>query len=100
MAGPADLPTGPASAPTPTSAQVGASPNADCAVSNVVDGDTLDCVDGRRIRLLLIDAPEMYQGALGPVARQLSSCLRPWALCFVSRPTYSSKTSTTGSLHT
>ncbi len=29
-----------------------------CVVGHIVDGDTLDCVNGLRIRLLLIDAPE------------------------------------------
>ena len=41
-----------------------------CVVSAVVDGDTLDCSDGRRIRLLLIDAPEMGQGPFGAVAKE------------------------------
>ncbi len=42
-----------------------------CTVANVVDGDTLDCSDGRRIRLLLIDAPEMGQGSFGALAKQV-----------------------------
>lgn len=40
-----------------------------CRVTNVVDGDTLDCADGRRIRLLLIDAPEMAQQGFGERAK-------------------------------
>lgn len=40
-----------------------------CRVANVVDGDTLDCADGRRIRLLLIDAPEMAQQGFGERAK-------------------------------
>ncbi len=35
-----------------------------CLVSRVVDGDTLDCSGGPRVRLLLIDAPEMNQGGV------------------------------------
>ena len=41
-----------------------------CAVSRIVDGDTLDCTDSRRVRLLLIDTPEMGQGPFGELARQ------------------------------
>jgi endonuclease YncB( thermonuclease family) len=33
-----------------------------CVVARIVDGDTLDCEGGVRIRLLLIDAPEVRQG--------------------------------------
>lgn len=50
---------------------------ADCSVARVVDGDTLDCADGRRIRLLLIDAPEMEQGAFGALAKQGLESLAP-----------------------
>lgn len=48
-----------------------------CSVSRVIDGDTLDCADGRRIRLLLIDAPEMDQGPFGEVAKVFLSGLVP-----------------------
>ena len=41
-----------------------------CLVSRVVDGDTLDCSGGPRIRLLLIDAPEMNQGEFGSLAKE------------------------------
>lgn len=41
-----------------------------CLVSRVVDGDTLDCNGGLRIRLLLIDAPEMNQGEFGSLAKE------------------------------
>jgi endonuclease YncB( thermonuclease family) len=34
-----------------------------CVVARVIDGDTLDCEGGVRIRLLLIDAPEVRQGS-------------------------------------
>lgn len=33
-----------------------------CVVERIVDGDTLDCEGGVRVRLLLIDAPERRQG--------------------------------------
>jgi len=35
-----------------------------CRVTRIVDGDTVDC-GGRRIRLLLIDAPERQQAPFG-----------------------------------
>jgi endonuclease YncB( thermonuclease family) len=43
--------------------------NPNCVVSSVIDGDTFDCLDGNRVRLLLIDAPEMSQGEFGPIAK-------------------------------
>ncbi|HUH11689.1 MAG TPA: thermonuclease family protein [Longimicrobiales bacterium] len=36
-----------------------------CIVREVVDGDTVDCQGGVRIRLLLIDAPETAQSSYG-----------------------------------
>jgi micrococcal nuclease len=33
-----------------------------CRVSSITDGDTFRCSGGRRVRLLLIDAPERGQG--------------------------------------
>ena len=33
-----------------------------CVVERVTDGDTLRCTDGRRVRLIGIDAPEREQG--------------------------------------
>lgn len=50
---------------------------APCTVASVVDGDTLDCRDGRRIRLLLVDAPEMGQGSFGALAKQVLETLAP-----------------------
>ena len=52
-------------------------PEAACTVAAIVDGDTLDCSDGRRIRLLLIDAPETSQGAFGALAKQALEQLAP-----------------------
>ena len=39
-----------------------------CVIQRVVDGDTIRCEDGRRVRLLLIDAPERDQGPFGALA--------------------------------
>lgn len=39
-----------------------------CVVSRVVDGDTVHCLGGRKVRLLLIDAPERNQGSFGAIA--------------------------------
>lgn len=50
---------------------------APCTVATVVDGDTLDCADGRRIRLLLIDAPETSQQPFGAVAKAALERLAP-----------------------
>lgn len=41
----------------------------DCVVHRVTDGDTLRCRDGRRIRLIGIDAPEFGQAPYGARAR-------------------------------
>jgi micrococcal nuclease len=43
---------------------------AQCTVARVVDGDTLVCDDGVRVRLLLIDAPELSQSPFGAAAKQ------------------------------
>lgn len=40
-----------------------------CVIAAVTDGDSFRCVDGRRIRLLLLDAPEMDQAPYGARAR-------------------------------
>lgn len=39
-----------------------------CRVSRVIDGDTFTCAGGRRVRLLLIDAPEGAQHPAGDSA--------------------------------
>jgi len=56
------------SAPRPTSP-----PPASCVVERVGDGDTFSCRDGRRVRLLGIDTPELAQGEPG---RQAHAALR------------------------
>jgi micrococcal nuclease len=56
------------SAPQPASP-----PPAACVVERVGDGDTFSCRDGRRVRLLGIDTPELGQGEPG---RQAHAALR------------------------
>jgi micrococcal nuclease len=56
------------SAPGPASL-----PPASCVVARVVDGDTFSCRDGRKVRLLGIDTPELGQGEPG---RQAHAALR------------------------
>lgn len=48
-----------------------------CVMQRVTDGDTVACADGRRIRLLLIDAPEMDQEPFGSLARDALADLLP-----------------------
>lgn len=40
-----------------------------CVVARVIDGDTIECRGGRRVRLLLIDTPELSQAPFGRQAR-------------------------------
>lgn len=47
-----------------------ANPNGDtCMLSAVIDGDSIRCADGREIRLLSIDAPEIAQAPWGERSR-------------------------------
>ncbi len=49
-----------------------------CTVSRIVDGDTLICEEGgERIRLLLVDAPELSQGEPGRVASEALATMLP-----------------------
>lgn len=48
-----------------------------CTIRRVVDGDTFVCRDGRRVRLLLIDAPELDQRPYGDSARAVARRLLP-----------------------
>jgi len=43
-----------------------------CRVARIVDGDTLYCADGTKVRLIGIDSPERAQG---PIARQAAAAL-------------------------
>ena len=56
------------SAPRPASLPPGS-----CTVERVGDGDTFTCRDGRKVRLLGIDTPELGQGEAG---RQAHAALR------------------------
>jgi len=49
----------------------------ECTVASVTDGDTLVCRGGTRIRLLLIDTPELDQGEFGHLARRQLLVLAP-----------------------
>lgn len=49
----------------PAIGTVGGRTGPTCVVEYIVDGDTLDCEDGPRIRLLLVDAPETEQDGFG-----------------------------------
>lgn len=56
----------------------GASPGAEaqsspCVVERIADGDSLTCRDGRRVRLIGIDTPELGQGRAGRLAREALS---------------------------
>lgn len=49
-----------------------APPRISCRVARIVDGDTLYCSDGTKVRLIGIDSPERAQG---PVARHATAAL-------------------------
>lgn len=48
-----------------------------CAVVAVLDGDTFTCLDGRTVRLLLLDAPELSTAAWGARSRAALADLLP-----------------------
>ena len=48
---------------------VPAVPMDECRVARVADGDTFYCRDGRKVRLIGIDSPELAQGVAGNRAR-------------------------------
>ena len=55
-----------------------AAPNLTCVVAKLADGDSFTCADGRKVRMLLIDTPEMAQAPWGLMAkRQLEALMRP-----------------------
>lgn len=62
-----------ATAPTVASGQ----PAASCVVEQVVDGDTLVCAGGERVRLLLIATPEMEREPFGTLAKTMLEALAP-----------------------
>jgi micrococcal nuclease len=62
----------------PRDAKRAASPDVACIVARLADGDSFTCTDGRQVRLLLIDTPELAQAPWGQMARrQLESLVRP-----------------------
>ena len=70
-----DADTGNVSPPASPRAITG--PTTACMLARVVDGDTIECTDGGRVRLLLIDAPEMDQGQFGRIAADFLRGLIP-----------------------
>jgi micrococcal nuclease len=52
-------------------------PDAGCEVGRIVDGDTFYCRDGRKVRLIGIDSPEIPQGRPGRDAREVLRRLIP-----------------------
>lgn len=66
---------GPPSAQTP-SASIPANTVA-CPVIRISDGDTLVCAGETRIRLILVDTPEMSQDPYGSQARSVLNSLAP-----------------------
>jgi micrococcal nuclease len=60
--------------PAPGSAATRPAP---CVVERVADGDSFNCRDGRRVRLIGIDAPELSQGESGRRSRAALSRLAP-----------------------
>lgn len=52
-------------------------PTLECRISRVADGDTVYCGTTGRIRLLMIDAPELSQGAPGRGAQSVLADLIP-----------------------
>lgn len=54
------------SAALPSCAEASREP---CVVATVSDGDSLRCTDQRRVRLLLLDAPEISQAPFGAQSR-------------------------------
>lgn len=51
-----------------------------CVVSQVVDGDTFRCGDGRKVRLIGVDSPEGRQDPFGAEARQALAGMLPLGL--------------------
>ena len=48
-----------------------------CRVERVGDGDSFSCSDGRRVRLIGMDTPELAQGSIGTAARDALRRLLP-----------------------
>jgi micrococcal nuclease len=48
-----------------------------CVVDRIVDGDTIYCGDGRKVRLTGIDSPERDQRPFGAASRQALAAMLP-----------------------
>ena len=48
-----------------------------CVVGRIADGDSFECSNGERIRLLLVDSPELAQGKSGDSAKKILTSLMP-----------------------
>ena len=55
----------------------GAPKSLECRVTKISDGDSFICGNAGRVRLLMIDAPELAQGAEGRRAQQALALLAP-----------------------
>jgi micrococcal nuclease len=73
-----ELPPAPAVGAAPAAAAPAFPPGTrTCTVTRIVDGDSLECDGGVRVRLLLIDAPELSQRPFGTAARRALVSLAP-----------------------
>ncbi len=52
-------------------------PRLTCVVAKLADGDSFTCTDGRRVRLLLMDAPELAQKPWGRMAKTQMEKIAP-----------------------
>jgi micrococcal nuclease len=67
-----------ASGQSPRRVQIPQQSSLTCTVKKLADGDSVTCTDGRKVRLLLIDTPEMQQKPWGLMAkRQLEALAGP-----------------------
>jgi micrococcal nuclease len=79
LAGACDTSSGNASPPvsTPSETQSVVKRPIECRISRVADGDTVYCGNVGRIRLLMIDAPELSQGPPGLEAQRELTRIMP-----------------------
>jgi micrococcal nuclease len=66
-----------AAAASACAAPVNSQQEASCTVDRIVDGDTMYCGDGRKVRLTGIDSPERDQGPLGTASREALGAMLP-----------------------
>lgn len=58
-------------------APVSATAGAPCTILKLADGDSFTCTDGRKVRLLLMDTPELHQTPWGLMAKRQLERLAP-----------------------